>query len=144
MALMRGFSKVDEEGRIIIPDDIARFTGFYPGSTGNMIVLRIKGTSRFPHLVIHRPRTIPYISMLETIIKKTQTEVDENGGLTLPDEIMEELQLESGYLVEFKIHGARGQHWVVVHNRGPWRQTTLQQRMGHQKTPKWKKVEINY
>ena len=144
MALMRGFSKVDEEGRITIPDDIARFTELYPGTTANMIVLRIKGTGRFPHLVIHKPRSIPYISMLEVIMKKTQTEVDEEGGLTLSDEIMEGLRLESGYLVEFKIHGARGQHWTVVHNRGPWRQTTLQQRMGHQKAPKWKKVEINY
>ena len=144
MALMRGFSKVDEEGRITIPDDIARFTGLYAGSTANMIVLRIKGTARFPHLVIHRPRTFPYISMLEVIMKKTQGQVGEQGGLILSDEIMKELRLESGYLVEFKIHGARGQHWTVVHNRGPWRQTTLQERMGHKKAPRWKKVEINY
>ena len=144
MALMRGFSKVDEEDRITIPDDIARSTGLYPGSTANMIILRIKGTARFPHLVIHIPRNIPYISMLEVITKKAQAEVDEQGGLTLSDEIMEGLRLESGYLVEFKIHGARGQHWVVVHNRGPWRQTTLQERMGHKKATKWRKVEINY
>ena len=144
MALMRGFSKVDEEGKITMPDEIARFTGLYPGSTANMIVLRIKETARFPHLVIHRPRTFPYISMLEVIIKKAQTEVGEQGALTLSNEIMEQLRLESGYLVEFKIHGARGQHWVVVHNRGPWRETTLQERMGHKKVPKWRKVEINY
>lgn len=144
MALMRGFSKVDEEGRVTVPDDIARHTGFYPGYEVYMLVLRIKGTTRFPHLVIHRPSTIPYISMLEVIMKKTQTEVDGQGGLILSDEMMKELRLEPGYLVEFKIHGARGQHWTVVHNRGPWRQTTLQQRMGHQKTPRWKKVEINY
>lgn len=144
MALMRGFSKVDEEGRITIPDDIRRHTGLCPGCEAYVLVLRIKGTSRFPHLVIHVPHSIPYISMLEIIIKKTQTEVDARGGLTLSDEIMEELRLEPGYLVEFKIHGARGQHWTVVHNRGPWRQTTLQERMGHKKTTNWKKVEINY
>ena len=141
---MRGFSKVDEEGRITIPDEIGRFTGLCPGSTADMIVLRIKGTARFPHLVIHRPRTFPYISMLEVMMKKAQTEVDEQGGVTLSDGIMKELQLESGYLVEFKIHGARGQHWVVVHNRGPWRETTLQERMGHKRTPRWKTVEVNY
>lgn len=144
MALMRGFSKVDDNGRITIPDDIARFTGLYPGETANMIVLRIKGTSRFPHLVIHKPRTFPYISILEVMIKRAQTIVDAERGLILSDGIMKELRLKSGYLVEFKIHGARGQHWVVVHNRGPWRQTTLQERMGHQKTPKWKKVQIEY
>jgi len=144
MALMRGFSKVDEEGRITIPDEIARFSKLYPGSTAGMIVLRIKGTARFPHLVIHRPDNIPYISMLEVIMKKAQTEVDEQGRVTLPDGIMDGLRLKCGYLVEFKIHGARSQHWVVVHNRGPWRQTTLQQRMGHKKVPKWRKVEVNY
>ena len=144
MALMRGFSKVDENGRITIPEDIARFTGLYPGSTANMIVLRIKGTARFPHLVIHRPRNIPYISMLEVIMKRAQTEVDEQVRLTLSDEIMQGIRVEPGYLVEFKIHGARGQQWVVVHNRGPWRQTTLQERMGHKKVPKWRKVEVNY
>ena len=144
MALMRGFSKVDEKGRITIPDEIARFSKLYPSSTAGMIVLRIKGTARFPHLVIHRPDNIPYISMLEVIMKRVRTEVDKQGGVALSDEIMEGLRLESGYLVEFKIHGARGQHWVVVHNRGPWRETTLQQRTGHKKVQKWRKVEINY
>ena len=144
MALMRGFSKVDEEGRIIIPEEIARFSKLYPGSTAGMIVLRIKGTARFPHLVIHRPDNIPYISMLEVIIKKAQTKVDDRGGVPLSEEIMEGLRLKCGYLVEFKIHGARGQHWAVVHNRGPWRETTLQQRMGHKKVRKWRTVEVNY
>ena len=144
MALMRGFSKVDEEGRITIPDEIARFSELHPGSTAGMIVLRIKGTARFPHLVIHRPDKIPYISMLEVIMKRVGTQVDKQGGVTLSDEIMEALRLEPEYLVEFKIHGASGQHWVVVHNRGPWRETTLQQRMGHKKVRKWRKVEVNY
>jgi len=144
MALMRGFSKVDEEGRITIPDEIARFSKLYPGSTVDMVVLRIKGTSRFPHLVIHTPENIPYVSMLEVIMKETKGEVDKKARLTLSDDMLKELRLEPGYLVEFKIHGARGQHWVVVHNRGPWRETTLQQRTGHKKVPKWRKVEVNY
>ena len=143
MALMRGFSKVDENGRITIPGDIARFIGLYPGSIVNIVVLRTKGAARFPHHVIHRPRNIPYISMSEVIIKRTQTEVDEQVGLTLSDEIMQGIGVKPGYLVEFKIHGARGQHWVVVHNRGPWRQTTLQERMGHKKVPKWRRVEVS-
>ena len=144
MALMRGFSKVDEQGRITIPDDIRRHTGLFPGCEAHMIVLRVKETSRFPHLAIHTESVAPYISMLEVIMKKAQTELDEQGGITLSDDIMQELRLGPGYLVEFKIHGARGQHWVVVHNRGPWRQTTLQQRMGHKKAPAWKKVQIEY
>jgi bifunctional DNA-binding transcriptional regulator/antitoxin component of YhaV-PrlF toxin-antitoxin module len=144
MALMRGFSKVDENGRITIPDDIARFTGLYPGSIVNMIVSRNKGTARFPHYVIHRPRNIPYISMLEAIMKRAQTEVNEQVGLTLSDEIMQEIGVKPGYLMEFKIHEAKGQRWIVVHNRGPWRQTTLQERMGHKKVSKWRKVEVNY
>jgi len=74
---MRGFSKVDEEGRITIPDDIAKFSGIYPGQRVYLIVLRIKGTGRFPHLVIHRPDNIPYVSMLELIMKRALGRVDE-------------------------------------------------------------------
>ena len=146
MALMRGFSKVDEEGRITIPDEIARFSNIHPGYGVHLIVLRLKGTGRFPHLVIHRPGNVPYISTLEVMMKREQGEADERGRLTLPAEIMEDLRLEPGYLVEFKIHGARGQHWVVVHNRGPWRMTTHQERLGSRRKgeKQWKTITVEY
>lgn len=158
MALMRGFSKVDEEGRITIPAEIARFSELDPGTTAHMIVLRILETARFPHLVIHKPHNIPYISMLEVILTGCQDVVDERKRVRLPVKLLEALRLEPGFLVEFKIHGARGQHWVVVHNRGPHRMSTLQERTSRyrrlagaraarrmkNKEERWKKYEFGY
>ena len=146
MALMRGFSIVDEEGGITIPSDIGKWAELCPGCGVCMKVLRIKDTSRFPHLVIYRPRNIPFISPLEVIMKEGYEQVDKQGRVVLSREILEELRLEPKYIVELKIHGARGGHWTVVHNRGPWRMTTLQQRVGRKirGEKKWNKVLIEY
>lgn len=125
MALMRGYSIVDEQGRITIPSDIRRVAGLYPGGNAWMKVLRIKNTSRFPHLVIYRPGNNPYISLSEVVMKETYGQVDKQGRVILSEGILEELRLEPKYIVEFKIYGARDRHWTVVRNRGPWRITTL-------------------
>ena len=146
MALMRGYSIVDEEGRITIPPDIGKWAQLGPGCVVCMKVLRIKNTSRFPHLVIYIPGNIPYISPMEVIMKETYGKVGKQGRVILSEEILEELRLKPKYIVEFKIHGARSQHWAVVHNRGPWRMTTLQQRLGRKTRgeKKWNKVPIEY
>lgn len=143
---MRGYSIVDEEGGITIPPDIGKWAELSPGCAVCMKVLRIKNTSRFPHLVIYRPGNIPYISPLVVVMKETYGRVDKQGRVILSEEILEQLRLEPKYIVEFKIHGARSQHWTVVHNRGPWRMTTLQQRLGTKRRgeKKWKKVPIQY
>ena len=146
MALMRGFSIVDEEGRITIPSDIRKAAGLYPSCNVWMKVLRINNTSRFPHLVIYRPGNSPYISLLEVVMKETRGQVDRQGRVILSEGMLEELRLKPKYIVEFKIHGARGQYWAVVHNRGPWRMTTLQQRLGRKirGEEKWNKILIEY
>ncbi len=146
MALMRGYSIVDEEGRITIPPDIGKWAELGPGCVVCMKVLRIKNTSRFPHLVIYIPGNIPYISPMEVVMKETYGKVGKQGRVILSEEILEELRLKPKYIVEFKIHGARSQHWTVVHNRGPWRMTTLQQRLGTKRRgeKKWKKIPIEY
>ena len=70
----------------------------------------------------------------------------DNPEIEITEEILEELRLKPKYIVEFKIHGARGQYWAVVHNRGPWRMTTLQQRLGRKirGEEKWNKILIEY
>ncbi len=144
MALIRGYSKVDQEGRIIVPLNICRYCQLSPDYPVEIMVLRIKQTSRFPHMVIYRFPYVPFISPMEATMLETQTKIDAQGRIILSQAVMEEIKLGPGYIVEFKIHGAKGQHWVIVHNRGSWRQTTLQQRIGHKNVPKWRKVEVNY
>ena len=144
MALIRGYSKVDQEGRIIVPLNICRYCQLSPDYPVEIAVVRIINTVRFPHMVIYRFPYVPFISPMEATMLETQAKIDAQGRIILSQELMEELKLGPGYIVEFKIHGAKGQHWVVVHNRGPWRQTTLQERMGHKNAPKWRKVEVNY
>jgi len=147
MALMRGYSIVDEEGGITIPPDIATWAELDPDSNVCMTVLRIKNTSRFPHLAIHIPSNVPFISPLEVIMKQTYGRVRKQRRVILSEEILEELRLEPKYMVEFKIYGARGQHWTIVRNRGPWRMTSLQQRLRRGRREgkkKWKKIPFEY
>lgn len=144
MALIRGYSKVDEEGGIIAPLNIRRYCRLSAGSAARISVLRIKNTLRFPHMVVYRLPYVPFISPMEAVMLETEAKIDDQGRIVLSQAVMEELKLGPGYIVEFKIYGARGQHWVAVHNRGPWRQTTLQQRTGHKRIPRWRKVQMSY
>ncbi len=129
MALMRGFSTIDAQGRLRIPGDIRRAADLDHG-TIQIKVLRVGQTVRKPHLVIHRPDHPPYISMLEVVMASGVGQMDGDGKLLLPQALLEEAKLELGTLIEVKIHGARGQRWAVLHNRGKARPTTLQVRLG--------------
>ena len=136
MALMRGYSLVDEAGRITFPANIRRSAGIEPEQVVKIKVLRIRGTLRYPHMLINRPEFPPYISPLEIVMHEAERKVDELGRITLAEEILEEMKLKAGYWVEMKLLGPRDYHWIVVHNRGPRRETTLQQRLGSKRSRK--------
>lgn len=51
MALMRAFSKVDEEGKIPIPNNIRREVGL---KEGQMVEIKVSGPNRAPFVTIHK------------------------------------------------------------------------------------------
>lgn len=51
MALLRGFSKVDKEGRIVLPINIRREVGL---EKGQLIEIKVSGTNKAQYLVIHK------------------------------------------------------------------------------------------
>lgn len=146
MSLMRGFSRIDEMGKISIPANLKRKAGVAPGSTIVIAVVRVNNTGRKPHLVLHRPDNIPYISVMEGVFLRGVSVVDEDGAIFLSDELLEEAKISPGDLIELKMHGSRGQEWVVAHNRGPHRISTLQERIGGKKRRRrsWPAIPIDY
>ncbi len=52
MALMRGFTKVDDEGKIPIPKNMARETKLKPGQ---LVEIKVQGTTPTQYLTI-KPR----------------------------------------------------------------------------------------
>lgn len=146
MSLTRGFSEIDETGKISIPANLKREAGMAPGSTIVIAVVRVKGTGRRPHLVLHRPDHVPYISVMECVFLRGVSEVDEDGTISLRDELLEEAKVSAGDFFELKMHGSRSNQWVVAHNRGPHRATTLQERLGTRKRRqrRWPTISIDY
>ncbi|MDA2925958.1 hypothetical protein MYX78_01795 [Acidobacteria bacterium AH-259-G07] len=130
MALCRAFSKVDEEGRITLPSNVRGLVGVEPNEILIINALRIEGTTRYPHAVLFLPDQPPALSSLEVVMEKAQGIVDGRGQIILPPSVLEEMRLDHGYRVEMKVQGSHNQHWVVLYNRGPWRETTVRQRMG--------------
>ena len=51
MALIRGFTRVDEEGKIPIPSNIRRETGL---EKGQLVELKVQGTQHQQHIVIKK------------------------------------------------------------------------------------------
>ena len=130
MPLMRGFAKVQDEGRVQVPTNLRRQMGLLPGEPFVVDVVRINGTGRWPHLFLHHRGTAPFISPHETLFRRGAGRIAADGSLTLPDEIIEEARLSPGCLLEIKLMGAANAPWSVVHNRGVRRVTTLQGRLG--------------
>lgn len=54
MTLMRGFSRVDETGKIVIPSNIGREVGL---KAGQLIELKVAGTQQAQYLVVHKRET---------------------------------------------------------------------------------------
>jgi len=139
MALLKGFSEVDEEGKVKIPSNIRDQIGFVPGSPANIKVIRIKDSARWPYLIIHHPRSNPRLTKFQVIMMEEKSHVDREGKLTLLDEILKETKLRPNYRVEIKSMGSEQDPWATIHNRGPNTLTTLQVKFGlkKKKDRKW-------
>ena len=73
MALIRGFSKVDEDGKIAVPLNIRRFTGLTPEYPVEFAIMRVKDTSRRPHIYFFRSDHPPYLSPMEVTMMEGTT-----------------------------------------------------------------------
>lgn len=124
MALIRGFSRVTEtdiggqDAQMPIPSHIRGHANLLPGYPVEFEVLRVKGTSRRPHVNLHTPEHPPIISPLEAVFLRGITLIDQEGIVLLPEALLEEANLHPDEVVELKVSGARGLHWLVAYNRG--------------------------
>lgn len=146
MALLKGFSEVDEEGKVKIPSNIRDQIGFSPGSPVEIKVIRIKDSSRWPYLIVHHPRSNPRLTKLQVVMLEGKSHVDREGKLTLLDEILEETKLKPDYRVEIKLMGPKQDPWATIHNRGPNTLTSLQLKFGlkKKKDKKWPTQKWEY
>jgi len=80
MPLIRGFSLVDEEGRVAIPVQFQREARCSPGSLVEVKVIRIKESRRWPHLVVHHPKNPPHLTQLQVPIMAQRGAIDEEEG----------------------------------------------------------------
>jgi len=146
MSLIRCFSKVDEEGKIAIPSHIRRKSGISVGSLVEVKVIRIKDSSRWPHIIVHIPRVCPRLSMFQVVMIEEEIEIDDEANLVLTDDLLEEAKLEPNYRVEIKLYGPNQGSWMTIYNRGPNRLTTLQEKIGRlgRAKKKWKEMTIGY
>ncbi|MBU2577512.1 hypothetical protein KKA69_01630, partial [Patescibacteria group bacterium] len=92
-------------------------------------MVRIKRSIRAPHLIIHNRDFAPRISQLEMIVNQSRSHIDQAGNIKLCNDILEEVKLKPGHLVEMKVYGPHNSSWLVIQNRGPKILTTLQKKM---------------
>ncbi|MEW6684985.1 MAG: hypothetical protein AB1393_02105 [Candidatus Edwardsbacteria bacterium] len=150
MPLLKGFSEIDEEGRLSIPSNIRREAGLNLASPVGIKVVRIKGSMRWPYLIVyHLQSMVPRLSQFEVTMMESQGRIDENGRLTLEGDVLEETKLGPHSRAEIKLSGPTRGSWLVIRNRGPNRLTTLQEKVGRQgkgsrAEKKWKSVSIEY
>jgi len=149
MPLLKGFSEIDEEGKLSIPSNIRREAGLNLASSVGIKVVRIKGSTRWPYLIVYHPQNSPRLSQLEVTMMESQGRIDENGRLTLESEMLEETKLEPHSRAEIKVLGPNHGSWLVIHNRGPNRLTTLQEKMGRlgkngRSAKKWRSQKWEY
>jgi len=130
MPLLRGFSKVDEAGKIAIPSNIRDKAGISAGSVVEIKVIRIKDSGRWPYIIVHDSKASPRLSMLQVIMMEERSQVDNESRLILTDALLEEAKFEPYYRVEIKLVGPNRGSWVVIYNRGPNRLSTLQEKVG--------------
>jgi bifunctional DNA-binding transcriptional regulator/antitoxin component of YhaV-PrlF toxin-antitoxin module len=130
MPLLKGFSEIDEKGSLSIPSNIRKEAGLDIASPVGVRVVRIRGSMRWPYLIVHHPQNDPRLSGLEVTIMKSQGGIDEKGRLAFETRVLEETKFELNYRAEIKLAGPKQEPWVVIHNRGPSRLTTLQEKIG--------------
>lgn len=141
---MRIFSKVDEESKILIPINVRRKAGLAPGRLLDFEIIRIKGTGRAPHVVVHLQQNPPYLSSMELIMRHGNIELDGEGKIELSDDMLDNTRLKPGHLVEIKVGGTNDKPWVVMYDRGPRRLTTLQEKFRGKKAKRWRTMPIEY
>ena len=149
MPLLKGFSEIDEEGKLSIPSNILRYAGLNNGGQVGIKIIRIKGSSRWPYLVVYHFENDPRLSQFEVTMMESQAGIDENGRLILEKKVLEETKFEPHYRAEIKLAGPRDNPWLVIHNRGPNRLTTLQEKMGRlgksgRREKKWQSQKWEY
>ncbi|MFQ5933855.1 MAG: hypothetical protein ACE5KI_04370, partial [Dehalococcoidia bacterium] len=69
---------------------------------------------------LHRPDCPPFVSPQEAVFLGGVTVMNDQGQLLLTEELLEEAKLKPTDIVEVKVAGARGAHWLVFHNRGAY------------------------
>ncbi|MFQ6030417.1 MAG: hypothetical protein ACE5Q6_23325 [Dehalococcoidia bacterium] len=127
MALVRGFTQIEDTedgetlGRMPLPTQILHLAGFSPGYPVEYQVLRLKGTGRPPHVFFHRPDCPPWVSPMEVVFLRGVTSMNEEGHLTLTGEMQEWTKIRPTDILEVKVAGPRGAHWLVLYNRGEYR-----------------------
>ena len=146
MALIRGYSRVEEDGKIAVPEHIRRWTQLTPGCLIDFRVMRVRDTSRRPYLTFIRPGSSPFISPMEVTMMEGNTMVSEEGKIILDKTILEEARLEPGHLVELKVAGSHQDYWLTVHNRVCYTPTFVpkETRVGQEVEKGWRTVDINY
>ena len=117
MALIRGFSKVDEDGKIAIPELIRRWTRFASGCLIDFRIMRVKDTDHQPYIYFFRSGHPPLISPAEVTVVEGTTTINKEGEIILDDSTLEEAKLELGHMVEMKVAGSQGAHWLMLYNR---------------------------
>lgn len=149
MPLLKGFGVIDEEGKLLIPSNIRREAGLNHGSRIVVKVVRIKGSTRWPYLIVYHSQSNPRLSQFEVTMMESQSGIDENGKLSLERNVLLETKFEPYYRAEIKVTGPNHGSWLIIHNRGSARLTTLQEKMGRlgkgtRNEKKWKTMPIEY
>lgn len=153
MTIMRGWTRLKKHGPggniLPISRNLRLQAEFATGSPVGYQVIRVKGTTRRPHVLFHRPDRYPKISPLEVIMLQGLTLLGEDGALALPDAVVEEVGLGEEDLVELKTLGPNDFQWLIAYNRGPRfvrtqptkfrRQTTKEE-----ETKQWHRMPLKY
>ena len=127
MALVRGFTQIEDTddadtlGRMPLPTQILHLAEFHPGYPIEFQVLRLKGTGRRPHVFFHRPDCPPWISPMEAVFLQGVTTMNEDGHVILTGELQEWTKIKPTDILEVKVSGPKGAHWLVLYNRGEYR-----------------------
>ncbi len=132
MPLIRGFAKLAEEGSTVpIPKHLSGLANLTGQSEVHVVVVRVTNTGRRPHLIFHHPDQLPFISPQETVFLRGIVHY-KTESVYLPMEVIEEAKLPLGGILEIKSMGPANSGWLILHNRGVLRRTTLQERLGAQ------------
>ena len=127
MALVRGFTQIEDTedsdtlGRMPLPTQIMHLAEFFPGYPLEFQVIRLKGTGQRPYVFLHRPDCPPWVSPMEAVFLRGVTVMNDEGEVILTKEMQSWTKIKPTDILELKVAGPRGAHWLVVRNRGEYR-----------------------